>query len=184
MAEGGDEFSRPMAINDLPLAGRPFAIDASPDERAALARLFGIREVRELRASGAVRPEAGGQRFRLEGSLQAEVVQTCVVTLEPVVNRVEVPLERLYGTHAGEEWDDNAGTEVYLDLSSDVLTEPLAGGVLDVGAAVAEQLALDLDPYPRAPGAEFSGLEEDRGSTPTGGLAQLARWRKGAGDTG
>lgn len=184
MSNTVSEFSRLMAIHDLPLAGRPFAIEASIEEREALARLNGILEIRELRAEGTVRPEAGGTRVRLDGRLQAEVVQVCVITLEPVANRIDVPLQRLYGAEVGEEWDKGAGTEMFLDLSADLLTEPLDGDSLDLGAAAAEQLALELDPYPRAPGAEFEGLGPAASQGGGDGGAKLASWRKGAGSTG
>ncbi len=178
MSEDFPEFRRLMAVHDLPVAGRPFAIEANVEERAALARLYGIPEVRELRASGTVRPEAGGQRVRLDGRLQAEVVQTCVVTLEPVANRIVAPLQRLYGAGAGEECDEGAGAEVFVDLSADVLTEPLEGDALDLGAAAAEQLSLELDPYPRIQGAEFAVVEPASSNDGDGRLAQLADWRK------
>jgi|APTNR8051073442_1049403.scaffolds.fasta_scaffold15206_3 hypothetical protein len=184
MAESVAEFSRPMAIHDLPVAGRPFAIEANADERAALARLYQIRDLLRLQASGTVRPQAGGERIRLDGRLQAEVVQTCVVTLEPITSRIDAPLQRLYGAEAGEEWEEGAGAEVFLDLSCDLLTEPLDGDTLDLGAAAAEQLALELDPYPRAPGAEFGGLDDAAPTASASGLAQLAGWRKGSGETG
>jgi hypothetical protein len=38
--------------------------------------------------------------------------------------------------------------------------ELLVGNTLDVGEAIAEHLALALEPYPRAPGAEFQILAE------------------------
>lgn len=184
MTETVPAFSRLMAIHDLPLAGRPFAIEAGAEEREALGHLFGIPEVRKLCAEGTVRPEAGGTRVRLDGRLQAEVVQVCVITLEPVANRIDVPLQRLYGSEVGEEWDEGAGAEMFLDLSADLLTEPLDGDSLDLGAAAAEQLALELDPYPRAPGAVFEGLGPVASQGRDDGLAKLASWRKGAGSTG
>ena len=84
MTELRSEFPRPIATHDLPLGGRSFDIEATPDERAGLARRFEILAVNNLRADGVIRPEAGGRRVKLEGHLSAEVVQTCVVTLEPV----------------------------------------------------------------------------------------------------
>ena len=61
--------------------------------------------------------------------------------------------------------------------------EPLTGGSVDIGKAVTEQLALELDPFPRAPGARFEGFVGSRREScddeggPFAGLARL----KGAG---
>jgi Large ribosomal RNA subunit accumulation protein YceD len=179
------DFPRPVPAHDLPVSGRSFQVEARPDERSALARRFGILAVERLSAEGLLRPEAAGRRVKLEGRLVARVVQTCVVTLEPVAADIDVPFERLYGFDVAEEWSDEVPTgEVHLNLADDLPLEPLASGVLDIGAATAEQLALELDPYPRAPGAEFAGLPSaaenaDDDVTTQPGLAALARWRKG-----
>jgi hypothetical protein len=37
------------------------------------------------------------------------------------------------------------------------VAEPFEGDAIDIGEAVAQQLALALDPYPRAPGASLEG---------------------------
>lgn len=181
MTEPRCEFHRPLPAHDLPVAGRPFAIEAGSEERAALARRFGIVAVNSLRAEGFVRPEANGRRVRLDGRLSAEVVQTCVVTLEPVTATIDAALERLYGHDVAHDFGDGVG-EVFLDLADDLPAEPLTGGVLDLGAASAEQLALELDPYPRKPGAVFQGVPNGARSAhceePVGPLASLAGWRK------
>ena len=175
------EFYRPLPAHDLPAAGRPFDIEAAPDERVALAQQSGILAVNRLQAAGLVRPEANGRRVRLEGRLSAEVVQTCVVTLEPVTVVIDVALERLYGYDVLHDFEEGAG-EVFIDLADDLPAEPLTEDILDVGAASAEQLALELDPYPRKPGAEFEGVPDrarsKQGQESVGPLASLAGWRK------
>ena len=118
--------------------------------------------------------------MRLDGHLSAEVVQTCVVTLEPVTVVIDVALERLYGCDVAQDFEDGAG-EVFLDLADDLPAEPLTDDVLDLGAAAAEQLALELDPYPRKPGAVFEDVPDAARSTQgerVGPLARLAGWRK------
>ena len=141
MTKPRSEFHRPLPAHDLPAVGRPFNIEAGPDERIALARRFGILAVNRLQAVGVVRPEANGRRVRLDGRLSAEVVQTCVVTLEPITVVIDVALERLYGYDVMQDFEDGAG-EVFLDLTDDLPAEPLTEDILDVGAASAEQLAL------------------------------------------
>lgn len=191
MASPLPEFPRPFAVHDLPLAGRPFAIEAAADERAALARRFSIVAVERLSADGVLSPQAAGRRIKVEGRLSARVVQTCVITLEPLTGDIDTAFERLYGFDLADEWPEDAAG-VYLDLASDLPVEPMTGDMLDLGDVVAEELALQLDPYPRAPGAAFPGVADegagnegqDAGAEAPRGLAALARWRKSPGGSG
>lgn len=181
-------FSRPVPVHDVPAAGQPFRIEARPDEREALARDLDIVALDSLRAEGLLLPESAGRRVKLVGRLVARVVQTCVVTLEPVAADIDTAFERLFGLDASGEWDDAQGAgEVFLDLSLELPPDPLPGGVADLGAAAAEQLALELDPYPRAQGAVFAPPADSSAaeSAAAGGEADndwvgtLSRWRKG-----
>lgn len=174
---------RPVPVHDLPVAGRPFHLVASADERAETARRYDLIAVERLEAEGTIAPEADGRRVRLSGRLIADVVQTCVVSLDPVAAHIEVPFTRLYGWDVGEEWQEGAGEEVFLDLADELPADRLAGDSLDLGTAAVEQLALELDPYPRKPGALFTGCDTagdvaaEPSTSPFAGLAR--RWRQG-----
>ena len=43
----------------------------------------------------------------------------------------------------------------------DDLIEPLEGDAIDIGEAVAQQLAVAMEPYPRAPGVEAPAILSD-----------------------
>ena len=136
------EFAR---IVDVPRAvGRQstHAIAANEQERAALAGRFALLSLDRLEAE--VRLEGLERGFvRLTASLTAEVVQSCVVTLEPVPCRIADDFTVLYG--AAE-----AARDILLDGEAEPV-EPLEGGRIDIGEAVAQELSLALDPFPRAP---------------------------------
>ena len=87
-----------------------------------------------------------------EGHLRARVVQTCVVSLDDFASDIDEPF-RIRFVPAGQESDDP-------DPESDDEIG-YAGGALDLGEAAAEQLALALDPYPRAPGAVLPETETE-----------------------
>lgn len=164
------EFSRPVRLTPEP---REAVLDATPAERAALAARFGILGIHALSARLALRPEPGGT-VRVRGKLSAEVEQPCVVTLEPVRQRVEASLDlRILGEGEMPADEDPDSPD---ELESE-------GGVVDLGEAVAEQLALALDPYPRAEGAELPELDPPEEPEPApperpnpfAGLAKLRR---------
>jgi hypothetical protein len=156
------EFSRPLPLGLVGPEGRREVLKADESERAALARRFGIPAVESFRAELLLRPETGGA-VRAEGRLDAAVVQLCVVTLEPVAQRVEEAVD-LRLLPPGREPRDEAGEP------DEVATR---GGVADLGEAVAEQLALALDPYPRAPGAVLPAEANEPGEHPMAALAKL-----------
>lgn len=172
-----NEFRRLLPVHDLPQSGRPFAIEASAEECASLARRFGVPEIIHLRLAGLVRPEGRSERVRLSARLDAAVVQRCVVTLQPVESAVLADVERLYGADVEDEWADaEEGGEVFIDIDDETFAEPLPDGSLDLGEVAAEALALELDPYPRAPDADLGGSSA-AGQAPERPLAHLLQAR-------
>lgn len=187
--QSSSALHRPVPVHDLPAAGRPFQLVASFEECQQIARQFDLIAVERLAAEGTLSPEAGGRRVRLSGRLVADVVQTCVVSLDSVPAHIDAPFTRLYGWDAGEEWEEGAGEEVFLDLAGELPAEPLDGDVLDLGEVAVEQLALELDPYPRKPGALFTGCDvggdaaADPSTSPFAGLARRLK-QGGSGNGG
>jgi uncharacterized metal-binding protein YceD (DUF177 family) len=125
-------------------------IAATEAERAALARRFSLLTLDRLEAEVGLRTLPGGM-VRLSASFTAEIVQSCVVTLEPVPGRIAEEFTLLYG-------DVDDAREVVLDGEAETV-EPFAGDRIDIGEAVAQQLSLALDPFPRAAEASLDPLE-------------------------
>jgi uncharacterized metal-binding protein YceD (DUF177 family) len=164
------EFSRPVRLDELSQQMRRYDIEANEAERAALARRFDLQGIGKLAAQVTLKSEAAGKRVRLTATIDADVVQSCVVTLDPVPAHVSTSFEVLYDRTAAP-----AAREVVVDAADlDIL--PLEGETLDIGEAVAEELALSLDPYPRAPGAQVEGVPEphEGGNRP---FEMLARFK-------
>lgn len=151
------EFSRIVRVDRIPASGMALDIEAKPAERAALADRFGIPSIETLRAELTLRVLAGGAVVRVTGRIQAQVVQTCVVTLEPVPESVDERFTLSFGREVAEE----IGAEIELSLDEEDPPDPIVDGAIDIGEAVAEHLALALDPFPRKPGIVFEGGEEE-----------------------
>lgn len=176
-----NEFSRPLRLEGR--QGRlDFAIAAETAELGALAARFGLEAIERLEASGAVRARPGGG-WRLAARLRAEVVQTCVVSLEPVVTTIE---ESIQIDFLPASRPDDA---VEIDLDAEDDAEPFPeDGVLDVGEIAAQHLSLALPLFPRASHAawddrvEAATLAPEPGETRLG--AALARARRASKDAG
>jgi uncharacterized metal-binding protein YceD (DUF177 family) len=151
-----NELSRSVVIDPWPDAGIGVDVTADAAERQALARRFDLLEVRSLRGHGRLERGDEPAEVVLRGWLEAEVVQACVVSLEPVPARLRQPIERRYrqsGVPPSEPERFQPTGAIDLDDGEDEI-EPVSGREIDLGEAFAEELGLSLDPYPRVPGAE------------------------------
>lgn len=115
---------------------------ASPMECAALARRFEIIGLNSLVGRLTVSRSDNDGEYVVAGTLQAEVVQECVVTFEPVTTRIDETVLRVFGPPQPQ------AVEIELDPLNEE-PEPLADDELDLGELIAEELALAIDPYPR-----------------------------------
>lgn len=151
---GPYEFSRTVPLHDVKNGGIRLTLEANEDECGALAKRFEIRQLSNMRADLSLRPGAGDDVL-LEGRVTAAVVQSCIVTGEPVKSSIASEFAVRY-ISAG------TGVESFEDEDFDVLgedTEPLPSDVIDVGEVVAQYLSLAVDPYPRKPGAVAGVVE-------------------------
>jgi hypothetical protein len=174
----------------LPILSFPLKVDeirdgASDEIAATGAELEAVGKMLDLvaldRLTFAYRIDhGGGGRLVLTGTLNADAKQTCVVSLEPVEARLEVPVDM-------EFWPAELLPRPERDASepggAGVLDWPEAirDGKIDLGPIIYETLATALDPYPRRPEARFDWPQgerlegEDAGTGPFASLAALKR---------
>ena len=146
------EFPRPIEVSDLPAHGLDISVQATPAEREALCRRFELEELCTLEAQVRVeraRDRDGGAAIRVQAELHGEVLQKCVVTLEPFPVEVDEEFAILFQFPATKP----DGTGDLEDIMAEDSPEPLDTPEIDVGELVAQHMALALDPYPRSPGA-------------------------------
>jgi uncharacterized metal-binding protein YceD (DUF177 family) len=132
-----------LALRRIPPAGTTIVLRATPAECLALAGRFDLPAIARLEGRFTLQPEpGGGVAATLE--LTAEITQISVVSLEPFAVTVH-EAARLRFVPAEETPDD--------DLIDPTAPDeiPYSAETLDLGAALTEQLALALDPYPRRP---------------------------------
>ena len=142
------EFSRIVDLERISQAGMVREIAADEAERASLAERFAILAIDSLAARVSLRRTGRGD-VSLTARISARVVQECVVTLEPVHSEIDEEVTLLLRP-VGED----ALRQKTVVIAADENFEPFAGDALDIGEAVAVELALSLDPFPRAPDAD------------------------------
>lgn len=164
MTAPAPEFSRIVLAKTLGEGGKSLDIEADESERSLLAERFGLAGLKTLTGAVRLTPQEGRALVRLEGAFRAEIVQTCVVSREPVEATLEGSFERFYDTGPkpaeGEEDGEDGGN---IEIAAEDPPEAAPEGKIDVGEAVAEQLALEIDPFPRNPELAFTDYSTDPG---------------------
>ena len=167
----------------LPKKGMPLEIDAGPEQRAALAREHGLLDVKRFHADLVVSPwKRDG--VSVSGRVEGDIVQECVVTLEPIDAHIEEDISAVFipeGSNLGR-FDHLSTGEMILDPEGPDMPESFAGTSIDVGALAEEFFALGIEPYPHKEGIEpFAGTDVEEESRPLGTLAEklAALKRKG-----
>lgn len=171
-------WSSSVRLNEIVRLSQPVRLAPDAEARARIAKALDLVDLPRLEAEVRLRPWTDG--VELEADWSADVVYRCGVTVEPfeaaLRGRFSVravppgsPLAR-----AAEETD-----EIEVDLDADDPPDVLDGEAVDLGAYLVEHLALELDPFPRKPGAVF---EPPPPETPESPFAVLRRLKPEGGD--
>ena len=161
------EFSRLYDARYLPAGEQALAADEA--ERKALALRFALVSISRLEAWISLTAEASGIAAR--GRFEADVVQSCAVSGEDLPAKIAEPLALRFVP-------ERAVTEEEIELTEAELDEiAFTGSQFDLGEAVAQSLALAIDPYAVGPDAERVRAEV-LGEKPAGAFAALAALKK------
>src|SRR3954451_25475353 len=90
-----DPWRVPVTVLQIPESGLHREPDADDAVRKAGANTAGLREVCSAHASLDVTPKGGG-RFHVAGNVRARIGQTCVVTLDPIENDIDEPIDLIF----------------------------------------------------------------------------------------
>lgn len=145
-------------------------IEASAQERDALARRFALAAIDRLEAEIAL--AAIGPAITATGRLRAQIVQYCAVSGEPFPVSIDVPLALRFVPARQRAPDE----EVELDVE-DCDEIEFTGNSFDLGEEVAQSLALAIDPFATGPEADRvrqeAGLLDEGATGPFAALASL-----------
>lgn len=161
------EFSRPVDLRQITAA--PLTLAATPEERTALATRFSLVSIDRLEAT--VSLEADGKTVSAKGKFSAAWVQPCAISGEDLAQSADEDITLRFVPARTDHTPDEE-----IELSESELDEiEYTGTAFDLGEAVAQSLALAIDPFATGPEAETarkaSGIVSE-GST--GAFAALA----------
>ncbi len=174
-------FSYRVKVGHISANPVTVTLKANEPERAGLALIWDVNAVKALEAELHVaRWKKDG--VRLKGEVRATIVQSCVVTLEPVESEIIETIDQVYVPEGSKlaRHIFNENGEMVLDPEGKDIPETFSGDSIDAGALVCEFVALAIDPYPRKPGVAFephveSSDETEKKPSP---FAVLKDWKK------
>lgn len=161
------EFVRVVDVSGLePGVRERMTFEANAEECVAIAARLKLLSLSSFSADIYVLRELSGD-VSIFGDLAAEMEQACVVTLDPVAEKVEASVMQRF-TARGED-DEEAEDEDP--------PEPIREDEIEVGEVLVQNLSLALNPYPRAPGVAFEAVDDMAGE-PSGPFAALAQLKE------
>jgi len=139
----------------VPESGLHREIEADEAARRAMAEIAGLRELISAHAAFDIMPKRDGS-YHVTGNVQGRVGQTCVVTLDPIENDIDEPIDVMFAPP--EQIPQMADLVDDAEESDDETPdppEPIVNGFIDIGRLATDALFLGIDPYPRKPDAVF-----------------------------
>jgi uncharacterized metal-binding protein YceD (DUF177 family) len=148
-------FSCEYDLGDLGRNGAEITLDADATQRARIARWAGVPAVESFGARVHLRKHSAN-RFSLDADMTADVVQECVVTLEPVRSHLGKHVHRELHLATRLRQRPNEVIPLGAGAGDDEVPEEIESLEYDLAGPLLEEFVLALDPYPRAPGVEFT----------------------------
>jgi uncharacterized metal-binding protein YceD (DUF177 family) len=167
-----DRFAHHLRLDQI-RDGERLDLAADEQECAEIRRRLGLESLDRLEAHVCL--AKNGDVVRAKGRLTAALQQSCVVTGEPVAEHIDEPFDIMF---VPEPSPSGADDEIELgEQDCDVVFTD--GAAIDLGGAIADTLALGLNPYPRSAGAEAAlkeaGVLTEEQTSPFAVLAQLKK---------
>lgn len=167
-----------LSATEIPDGGIAESVLATTaEQRADLAKALDLVSVESLSVRQRIEP-LGRARYRFAGTISARLTQACVVTLEPVMSRLEEPFDVEFWPPEQIPDDGDAEREALAVPER----EPIEHNRLAIGRVIFETFAAAINPYPRKDGALFE-WEDEAGSAPGSSdagnpFAALAKWKQ------
>ncbi len=137
---------------------------ATPAQCAKIAERFEIPSVKSLTAH--VNATIEEDLIRVYGHIKAELERICVVSLDPCEEMLDTDFEALFA--------ENIPVIKEGEMEDDIV--PIERGRLDIFDIVAEQVGLNMNPFPRKPDVSGDYMEKgDSGNRPFANLKNLIK---------
>lgn len=147
------EFSRLINVEKMQAQKTSQHIEATSQECMALKDRFQIQQIGNIAADLDIEKVNEAGEFKVTGSATADVLQLCVVSLDPIKSHIKTEFEAFFSTTAPIEDPEDILEKPFDPLEK--WLEPVIDGHIDMGELVAQEIALQIAPYPRKEGVSL-----------------------------
>jgi len=184
-----NEWSHFIRAEEVPSGGQWVTLAANENEREEIAGRLGIRSIDKLEAKLHLLPKNSGHILEVDGNLAADVVQNCVMTLEPIGSHIEDQFSAWYAdydraasfTKAQHDRKAKIELEELPIMEEEEDPEPMVGGQVDLAELVVQYLSLAINPYPHSDSVKSEKNEPKEqafgGTLRVNPFAALKNWR-------
>jgi hypothetical protein len=164
-------WDAPLKLHELSRGPVRLTLEPDAEQRAAIARRLGLKGLPSLKAEVTVKPWLDGAE--LSGKIDAVVEQVCGVSLDPFEQLLRGEIDVRVVPAGSPPAAASDGGELALDPDAPDAPDVLEGDAIDVAGYVIEHLALEVDPFPRKPGATFDYDAPEEETSPFAALKKL-----------
>lgn len=144
------KFSYPLKIADLKQNEYKFLLDADAAELVDISEILQVEKVYGFHAEIKIYPNIREHMLRVWGTVQAELELKSVITLENFRKKYNIPFELYFDTAATYKDLRELGADINAEVPDIV-----ENGIINLADIAIEQVALQIDDYPRAEGEVF-----------------------------
>jgi len=166
-------WSRTIGLGDLARGPVTLELEADGAVRQAIARELGLDRLDSLTAR--VTASAWLDGAQIDGRLNARMTLICSLSGEPFEDELSSSFH-LRAVPAGSPAAPVTDSEeIDLDPEGEDPPDVLETDRIDLAAYVVEHLTLEIDPFPRKPGAVFTPPQDEGPISPFAVLAEFRR---------
>ncbi len=150
-------FSYPIKIDELNQNQYKYVLHADKDELEDITKILQVEDVRRFHAEVFLKRNRKENLLKVWGTVEARIELKSVISLENFFRNIKVPFELNFDTDATYQdiRDMNAG------IDEDV-PDIVINGTINLADICIEQIALNIEDYPRAEGEEFNYTAYDK----------------------
>ena len=143
-------FSYPIKIDELNQNRYKFELNADADELKDITAVLQVENVKMFKAEIFLKLNIKEHLMKVWGNVAAKIELKSVISLENFVKDFDVPFELMFDTKA--TYQDIKDMEAGIN---DDVPDIIENGRINLADRAIEQIALNLDDYPRAEGEVF-----------------------------
>lgn len=154
-------FSYPIKIDELNQQQYKYVLQADKDELEDIAHILQVESVRRFYAEVYVKRNNKENNLRVWGRVEARLELQSVISLENFFRNLKVPFELNFDTQATYQDIRDMNASI-----NDDMPDIIINGTINLADICIEQIALNIEDYPRAKGEEFDYTQYDKSEPP------------------